>query len=72
MVKSGHGDGSKAAQLKTDQGYMSSAAFQGQTDGSIFYKTSEGRTICQVLKKKIPDANDIWNIVNYIHTFKNN
>ncbi|MFN8279510.1 MAG: c-type cytochrome [Saprospiraceae bacterium] len=68
--KSGHGDGSKAAQLKTDPGDMSSAAFQGQTDGSIFYKTSEGRDDMPSFKKKIPDANDIWNIVNYIRTFK--
>jgi len=68
--KTGHGDGSKAAQLKTDPGDMSSAAFQGQTDGSIFYKTSEGRDDMPSFKKKIPDANDIWNIVNYVRTFK--
>src|SRR4051812_14016623 len=41
--KKGKGDGSKAAQLKTHMVDFTSAAFQKQSDGSIFYKTSEGR-----------------------------
>lgn len=68
--KMGLGDGSKAAQLKTDPGNFSKAAFQSQSDGAIFYKTLEGREDMPSFKKKIPDQNEIWSIVNYVRTFK--
>ena len=54
----GLGDGSKAAQLKTEPGDFSKADFQSQTDGAIFYKTSEGRDDMPNFKKKIPDNDD--------------
>ena len=66
----GLGDGTKAATLKTEPGNFSSADFQSQTDGSIFYKTSEGRDDMPGFKKKIPDAEEIWSVVNYMRTFK--
>lgn len=66
----GLGDGSKAAQLKTEPGDFSSAAFQAQTDGAIFYKTSEGRDDMPSFKKKLPEAEDRWNLVNYLRTLK--
>jgi mono/diheme cytochrome c family protein len=66
----GLGDGSKAAQLKTEPGDFSSAQFQAQSDGSIFYKTSEGRDDMPNFKKKLPDADDRWNLVNYLRTLK--
>lgn len=66
----GLGDGSKAAQLKTEPGDFSKAAFQSQTDGALFYKTSEGRDDMPSFKKKIPDADEIWSIVNFIRTLK--
>ncbi len=66
----GKGDGTKAATLDTECGDFTSAAFKAQTDGSIFYKTSEGRKDMPSYKKKIPDANDIWAVVNYMRTFK--
>lgn len=66
----GLGDGSKAAQLKTKCGDFSSANFQSQTDGSIFYKTKEGRDDMPSFKKKIPEDEDIWSIVNYLRTLK--
>ena len=66
----GKGDGPKAAQLDTDSGDFSLAAFQSQTDGALFYKTSEGRKDMPSYKKKIPEANDIWAVVNYLRTFK--
>jgi mono/diheme cytochrome c family protein len=66
----GMGDGSKAAQLKTEPGDFSKAETQGQTDGSLFYKTSEGRDDMPAFKKKIPDADDIWAIVNFMRTLK--
>ena len=68
--KKGKGDGSKAAQLETDCGDLSSALSQKQTDGELFYKTQTGREDMPSFKKKIPDADDIWSIVNYIRTLK--
>ena len=68
--KVGKGDGSKAAQLKTEPGDFSKADMQKQSDGSLFYKISEGRKDMPSFKKKIPDANDIWTVVNYMRTFK--
>lgn len=66
----GLGDGNKAAQLKTEPGDFSKADFQAQSDGALFYKTSEGRDDMPNFKKKIPDADERWSIVNYMRTFK--
>ena len=68
--KAGLGDGSKAAQLETTPPDFSKAAVQGQSDGAIFFKTSEGRGDMPSFKKKIPDQEDIWNLVNYMRSFK--
>ncbi len=64
----GLGDGSKAAQLKTEPGNFSLAAFKSQSDGSIFYKTTEGRDDMPGFKKKISDDDDRWAIVNFIRS----
>lgn len=64
--KEGLGDGTKAAQLKTKCGDFSAAAFQKQSDGALFYKTLEGRDEMPSYKKKIPDQNDIWQLVHYM------
>lgn len=66
----GKGDGTKASQLDTECGDFTKASFQAQTDGAIFYKTSEGRKDMPSYKKKIADPNDIWAVVNYMRTFK--
>ncbi len=66
----GLGDGSKSAQLKTEPGDFSSADFHAQSDGAIYYKTTEGRGDMPSFKKKINDDDDRWSIVNYIRTFK--
>jgi mono/diheme cytochrome c family protein len=68
--KTGKGDGPKAAQLKTLPHDISKADIQGQPDGSFFYKTSEGRNDMPSFKKKIPEKEDIWSLVNYIRTLK--
>jgi len=68
--KAGLGDGSKAAQLKTAPPDFSKAAFQSQSDGTLFYKISEGRDDMPSFKKKIPDQEDIWNLVNFMRTLK--
>src|SRR5574338_897111 len=66
----GLGDGPKAANLKTEPGDFSKADAQSQTDGSLFYKISEGRDDMPSFKKKIPEKDDIWSLVNYIRTMK--
>ena len=66
----GLGDGTKAAQLKTEPGNFSTADFQAQSDGALFYKTSEGRDDMPSFKKKIPDSDDRWSVVNFIRTLK--
>jgi mono/diheme cytochrome c family protein len=68
--KAGLGDGNKAAQLETTPPDFSKAAVQGQSDGSLYFKTAEGRDDMPSYKKKIPDQEDIWNLVNYMRTFK--
>lgn len=66
----GKGDGPKASQLDTECGDFTKAAFHAQTDGSLFYKTKVGRKDMPSFKTKIPDANDMWAVVNYMRTLK--
>ena len=66
----GLGDGPKAASLKTNPGDFTVAAFQGQTDGELFYETSVGRGDMPAYEKKIPEANDRWALVSFIRTLK--
>ena len=68
--KAGLGDGSKAPELKGDLGNFSSAKFQSQTDGELFYKITEGRDDMPGFKKKIASDEDRWLVVNYIRTLK--
>ncbi len=68
--KAGEGDGSKAAQLKTQPPNFTGADFQKQTDGAIFYKTSEGRGDMPSFKKKLPGDEKNWKLVNYMSTLK--
>lgn len=65
----GKGDGPKASQLDTECGDFTKD-LPPQTDGALFYKTLEGRKDMPSFKKKIPDANDIWAVVNYMRTLK--
>jgi len=66
----GLGDGPKGASLKTNPGDFTAPAFQGQTDGEIYYKTSTGREEMPSYEKKIPEANDRWALVAYMRTLK--
>ena len=68
--KKGLGDGTKAASLKTEPGNFSTADFQNEPDGALFYKIAEGRKDMPSFKKKLPDQEEIWAVVNYIKTFK--
>jgi mono/diheme cytochrome c family protein len=66
----GLGDGAKAATLDVSCGDFSSAKFQKDSDGSLFYKVTEGRGKMPAFKKTIADDNDRWMIVSYMRTLK--
>ena len=66
----GLGDGPKAAALKTFPGDFSAAAFQGGTDGELFFRTNKGRDEMPSYEKKIPEANDRWALVAFMRTLK--
>lgn len=68
--KDGLGDGPKAAQLDTHAGDFSKAAFQKQSDGELFYKTKIGRDEMPNYEKKIPDDEDIWQLVHFMRGLK--
>ena len=67
--KTGLGDGTKARSLDTFPGDLTSDAYLGQTDGEHYYKSKFGRNEMPKFENKISDE-DIWNIVNFIKTFK--
>jgi mono/diheme cytochrome c family protein len=66
----GLGDGPKAASLDISCGDFSSAKFQSQSDGEIFFKISEGMGKMPSFKKTIPNDNDRWAVVQYLRSFK--
>ena len=68
--KEGLGDGPKAAQLDTPSGDFTTEEFQAQSDGALFYKTLEGRDDMPGYKKKIPDEEDLWHLVNFMRTLE--
>jgi mono/diheme cytochrome c family protein len=68
--KNGEGDGTKAGELETFPGDFTTKEFQEQTDGAIFYKTSEGRDDMPSFSKKISNDEDVWAIVHYLRTLK--
>jgi mono/diheme cytochrome c family protein len=65
----GLGDGPKAKKLDTFPGDFSSKEFHAQSDGALFYKSLIGRDEMPNYEKDIPEADDMWNIVNYMRTF---
>ena len=67
--KAGLGDGVKARSLKQFPGDFSKTDYQKQSDGDLFYKTKFGRDEMPKYDGKLSD-DDIWNIVNYMRTFK--
>jgi len=68
--KTGLGDGTKAAQLDSEVGDLTTDEAQKQSDGSLFYKTLEGRDDMPSYKKKLPDEDEIWSLVNYMRSLK--
>ncbi len=68
--KEGYGDGTKADEVEGDLGDFSSAEFQAQSDGALFYKSTFGFEDMPEYTKKMPDDEDRWLIVNYMRTLK--
>ena len=66
----GYGDGTKADEVEGDLGDFSSAEFQSQTDGALFYKSTFGFKDMPEYTKKMPDDEDRWLIVNYMRKLK--
>jgi len=68
--KEGYGDGTKADEVEGDIGDFSTAEFQAQSDGALFYKSYIGRDDMPNYEKKIPDEEDVWLMVNYMRTLE--
>lgn len=67
--KLGEGDGSKAAELRTELIDFTQKKFQSQTDGELFYKVVKGKDEMPASKKKNIEDEDVWNLVNFMRTF---
>jgi mono/diheme cytochrome c family protein len=65
----GKGDGKKAGSVDTEIGDFSEAAFKDQSDGSLYYKTFEGRDDMPGFRRKITYEEDQWLVINYIKKF---
>ena len=63
----GHGDGPAAKDLNPKPRNLSDPAIQSQTDGSIFWKLTEGRKPMPTFDKLISE-DDRWNVINYVRT----
>ncbi len=66
--KLGDGMGSGANELETKPTDFTNPEFLNQTDGSMFWKTSEGRDEMKTYKEKLSEE-EIWLVVNYIKKF---
>ena len=68
--KTGLGDGPKGEDVDGDLGDFSTKEFQAQSDGALFYKSYFGRNDMPNYEKKIPNKNDVWNIIHFIRTLE--
>jgi mono/diheme cytochrome c family protein len=65
--KKGKGDGPKSGDLPKSPQDFSKESFQKQTDGTLFYKISEGRKPMPTFKKDLSD-DQRWQVINYVRT----
>ena len=63
----GKGDGPKAANLDISCGDFTSDEFKKETEGGIYWKTTEGRDPMPTFKKKMSD-DERWQVVSYIRS----
>jgi mono/diheme cytochrome c family protein len=62
----GLGDGPGAAALNPKPASLKDKAIQGQTDGELFWKLSEGRGVMPPWKQ-LPEA-ERWSLVRYVRS----
>ncbi|MCK5704777.1 MAG: cytochrome c, partial [Cyclobacteriaceae bacterium] len=60
--------GVQAKELSTPATDFTSPEVFEQSDGSLFWKISEGRNDMEPYKKKILEE-DLWYVINFIKTF---
>lgn len=65
----GKGDGMGGTGLAPKPADLTSAAFQSQSDGAIFWKIEQGRSPMPSYKTSIPEKKR-WEIINYLRTLK--
>tara|TARA_R110002049_G_scaffold191337_1_gene360265 strand:+ start:27629 stop:28036 length:408 start_codon:yes stop_codon:yes gene_type:complete len=65
----GKGDGAAGAGLTPKPTNLTTAEFQSQTDGAIFWKIQTGRSPMASYETSIPEKKR-WEIINYIRTLK--
>jgi len=65
----GHGDGPAAKDLNPKPRNLSDPKIQEQSDGSIFWKLTEGRKPMPTFDKLISE-DDRWHVINYVRTLK--
>lgn len=64
---SGHGDGTAAKDLNPRPRNLSDPKIQDQSDGSIFWKITEGKKPMPTFEKLISE-DDRWNVINFVRT----
>ena len=62
---SGRGDGPQAKDLEKNPGNLTK--LQGQSDGALFWKVSEGKKPMPTFSSKLTEQQR-WDVVNYIQT----
>lgn len=65
----GKGDGPAAKDLNPKPRNLSDPKIQEQTDGSIFWKITEGKKPMPTFEKLITE-DDRWHVINYVRTLK--
>lgn len=65
--KKGKGDGPKSADLPKNPQDFTKDQFQKQSDGSIFWKVTEGRKPMPSFKKDLTE-DQCWEVINYVRT----
>lgn len=67
--KKGKGDGPKSGDLDKSPKDFTKEIFQKQTDGSIFWKITEGRKPMPTFKKDLSEEQR-WQVINYVRTLE--
>ena len=67
--KKGKGDGPKSAELDKPPMDFTKADFQKQSDGSLFWKITEGKKPMPSFKHDL-NKDQRWQVINYLRTLK--